>query len=309
MSTIEVDGTGPETGGGLELIGDLAKSRRAQVEEQSKRPVPAFIESVEHAEVAYVFNPTSLPFREMDPQAFIGHVNEAYSAQLTPLDIGPLLKTMSREEVLQLTEGELLRRLLRTNASQLSFEQGRFPLRNEYTVIRSIELNWESIIVRVAGISDIAEAIVSELAEFMWRAAGVKKNWADIARGAMLVGYGTSTRIQLPVPAETLMNPKLYSFLQGNLVGGKNYARSLGRVRPQSTPEEGQIAAVATFDELHLQIDKFNMRTGASEEAPIRFLVTSRSDFGTGRLLATTNMKYEAHVSFLADLFAALESE
>jgi hypothetical protein len=294
--------------GGLSLIGDLARSRREKAQQESDKPRPAFVEAVEQSEVLYIFDPLAIPSQVLEPSVFVDFIAKAYGSKLEPLNIAPLLDKMSREEVMKLDEEGVILELVRRGVGELAFGYGKFPLRNDFVVIRKIAVNSESILANIVGVTSVAETIAAEVGEFLWRAAGVTKQWPEIAKRIKITGYGTATRVKLDFPTERLLNPKLVQYVRDNLTEGQNIGSRFGRIRKDLTVDS-RIAAVASLDELHLKVDRFDLTTGATESNAIRFSVTARNDYGVGRLLVTSPMAYAQHEEFLKQLFGVIRDE
>lgn len=286
---------------------DLARKRRESVEKEAQAPKPSFVTGVEHSEVVYNFHPAALPFVDVDPTVLSEQLKADYDLTLGRTDFSPLLKSIAREQLLQMDEAEILRRLVRSRDTILQFEGGRFPLRNDFVPIRSVDVSWESILVRVGGVSRVAEVVAGEVIETMWRLAGAQKRWQDIQEHIQMIGYGTTTRVQLPFLAEKLMNPLLTRAFKDSLSTGSEYVREMGRVRRGNDGVE--TIAVSTLDELHVEVSKFDPATGTNSQNLVRFSVIAKSDHGTGRLSISSHLPYELHIRWLSELFDALSDD
>ena len=189
--------------------------------------------------------------------------------------------------------------------ASLAWTDGRFPLRDDFVPIRSVKLTWEAIQVNVAGVSQIAEVIAKEVIELVWQLAGSKKKFADVEKFLQVVGYGTRTRLNLGYGPECLLNPQVMKFLDSNLAEGPRFAASMGRV-PVSASKSGQVSAAAALDDLTIFINKFDSSSGYTDDSELRFSITARSDYKSGRLAVTSTLPYEKHVELLSGLFKAV---
>jgi hypothetical protein len=90
-----------------------------------------------------------------------------YSLQFEPPDFGPFRPDSISDEEL----GSRL--MLALEDRTLNFKNGRFQKsRNDFDVIRSVMVNYESISVSVEGISEIASLVVADVAEIIWASTG-----------------------------------------------------------------------------------------------------------------------------------------
>jgi hypothetical protein len=286
-------------------ISEFAQKRRAEAEAESARPKPDFIQSVDQSEVVFTLSPAGIPFRQTRLAELNASLQTMYGLQVVGPDFSPLLKTMSRDQLAAMDEAELYGRLMRANDTRLRWEEGRFPLRDDYVAIQSVNLNYESVHVVVRGVSQIADVIVKEIIEKVWELAGSKKKFSDVEPLVQLVAYGTRTRLSLGYGPECLLNPRLLKYLDDSVTSGNGFATAMGRTRANADGPD-PVFAIAALDDLQIVIRKFNQANGYSEDAKIGFSVTAQSDFRTGRLLASTGLPYEQHVALLSSLFTAV---
>jgi hypothetical protein len=289
-----------------DAIGELARARRERVVEASAAPQPEWLESIQAGEITYTFRPSALPFRQMDPQAFIHALKDAYRLTVDRLDLSPLLEQITIQELGHLDEREVLDHLVRAPRGSLRLSTGKFAQRSEFYPIKFVTVDFESISVQIAGPTVIAETIARDVAEMMWAAVGVTKQWPAIEPALMLIAYGTTTRVLLPDNSNLLLNPGLRNFLETSLNQGPTFARDFaGKPAPSGEPR-GAIHAVPCFDSLSIRIGVLNLATGYDAEASLDFDVSATSDHGSGRVMVTSQLPYERHVALLDKLVQAL---
>jgi hypothetical protein len=292
--------------GVLDAIGELAKARRERVIEAIPASRPAWLESIEAGEIAYYLRIPALPINQIDPQLFIEALRDAYGLVLGKLDLSPLLARMTREELGGLAERDILDQIVRTPRGQLKLTNGRFSQRNDFYAINFVRLSFEAVMVQVSGPTVIAETVARDVAEMVWAAVGVTKQWPAIEPDLMLIRYGTSTRIDLPGGSHRLLNPALWKFLQDNLDQSSVFATDLAGVPQVPGRPPSRVVAVPSFDSLEVRIGILNMATGHDTSASLKFQVTARSDHGSGRVLVTSQLPYEQHIELLGQLLAGL---
>jgi hypothetical protein len=288
-----------------DAIGELARARRERVIEAVLTTQPPWLESIEVSEITYFFRVPSIPFRQMDPQAFIEALRDAYGLILGKLDPSPLLREMPREELARLSDREIFERLVRAGGA-ITLTNGKFTQRNDFYAINFVRVNYESVMVQVGGPTIVAAIVAQDVAETIWAAVGVNKQWPAIEPGLMLIGYGTSTSVSLPAGSHFLLNPKLWNFLNGNLNEGLAFARDLrAKPAPGGAPPV-RIIGVPSFESLDIRIGILNLITGYDSPASLKFRVATVGERGGGRVLVTSQLAYERHLELLGRLFDSL---
>lgn len=300
-----------ERRGSVDLLGELAKKRRREVQEESIRPQPAFLESIELSRSMYWFRPVVIPLGQVDPAVFLNYISHSYGSMLDPPDRGRLFGILSKEEILAASDEEILGKILtRTDRKNFSFSGGKFPLKmkTDFVPIRSIDINFECISVEVAGITQVATTIVEEVFQLLAAAAGSDKKADDAAQLRTLAAYGTATRISLPFAFERFVNDKINGFIHDQFLNGRNFAARTRTLSRKNNFEPTDVYAVITLDDFILQVNTQDKRTGANESSKVRFTVTAKDDYGTGSVLVSSTMKYDDHIKCLELLIESLEN-
>lgn len=296
----------PEPAEISDAIGELARARRERVLPALPQTLPPWLEQTEKGEALYTFRPVALPYRLMDPHAFVEALRDAFGLVLGKLDLAPLLATISREELVRLNERDLLGHLTRSIGGRLTFTTGRFAQRDEFYAIPFVWVNFERIHVQVTGPTVVAETVARDIAEMMWAAVGVTKQWPAIEPRLINVKLGTATRITLPAGADSLLNPRLWKFLQDNLNDETKFARDFGAIPAPGRGEQSKVVAVPNVDNIIISIGVLDLISGYQEDASLTFDVTARSDHGRGRVLVSSDLGYERHMELLGHLIDSL---
>ncbi|WP_232666263.1 hypothetical protein [Pseudonocardia sp. TRM90224] len=291
------------SGGDVDLLGELAHRRRQVVQEESARPNPDFLESIEGSRASYYFRPVALPLAQVDVPLLLRLVEESYGSILSSPDRGLLHSLVSREELFSASDEEALKLILRlTDRKQFALTGGKFPLqlRTDFVPIRSIVVNYECVSVEVAqGSTPVAAKIVEEVYQMLCISAGTNKRSDEIALLPTLIRYSTSTRVSLPFPAEHLMSERLSTFINDHIIGGETFAgrtRSMSRKNNFDAPD---VASVVTFDDLIITISTFDLRTGSGESHDIRFSVTSIDDHGMANIRIDSPFSFDDHIRLI----------
>lgn len=201
-----------------DAISRIAEQRRREAQPVLEQKLPEWVLETARTEVMYTFSPRMLPLQHASFPMLLKMLQEKYSLKFEPPDFGAFRPDMSDDEL-----GAKL--LVNLGDKAIQFGNGRFQKsRNDFDVIRSVTLNYETIQVAVEGISEIANLIVADVAEMIWASTGVQKGWDEIKKGIQLIGYGTATLIDLGFPCEDFLNPKLTAFIKSQMIDGKKYA-------------------------------------------------------------------------------------
>ncbi len=293
---------------GLEDLGEFARERRRAAAQATERARPSFVEFVDYSEVMYTFTPpaTALPLAQADSTTLAESIHRMYQSAPKLSDLSPLMEKHSKEEIMNMSENAMLAAILKSRSPSIVFEGGVFPLKNDFVAIHSIDVSFESVLVRAAGPSQVAEAIIVEFVEMLWKAAGVDKRWEHLSKSLVSTAYGTSTRVDLGLSVESLLSPAFRTFIQDDVVGGKNYAKFMGRQRVRNSSNPQPVSTMAALDELHMAVNTFDLSTGQHMANTVRFSVMAGSDYGTGRVRVSSTMHYDRHVEFLTDLINRL---
>ena len=286
----------------IELLGNLAQKRRQEVQEESVRPQPSFLESIDRSMTMYYFRRRVLPLAQLDTDNFLAFVKGNYGCILDSPDRSQLRNKVSTEELLSLSDEEILQRILvQTDSKAFSLSGGKFPLKmkTDFVPILSISVNFEYIAAEVAGITQVATTIVEEIFQLLSAAAGSDKRADDAAELRIVARYGTATRVALPFPAEHLMSDELNGFIRNRLLDGEKLAARTRPLTRKNNFSPADVSAVVTFDDLTLTAHTQDKQTGHGESHDLRFSVTARSDHGAGNILVSSTMNYDDHIRLL----------
>jgi hypothetical protein len=288
-----------------DALSAIARERRAKAEQESNRVKPSIIESVIESSVIYTFDTAAIPWGQFDILALTSQLEDMYKTHLSEgLDFSPLLKNSDARQLHEMDPDTRLQRLALSSDAVITWSSGRFPTsRGDFVKIVTIMINYETILVAVGGQSTVAEVVAQEVLEAIWLAAGVKKKWSELEKLALLTGYGTQTRIKTPVAFESSINTAFIDYLRNNMVDGEKFAYAMGR---QASDRDGKMHASVALDTLKLRISIFNEVTGKSSTENVEFEVTRNNDYGKGKLVARSELPYDAHEKLVLGLFGTI---
>jgi hypothetical protein len=165
--------------------------------------------------------------------------------------------------------------------------------------------------VVVAGESDIAELIVSEVVELFWSTTGFKKRWETLQSHVRLKSYATLTKVDLGVPLEQFLNPSLDEFMRNKVVGGTdNYGLHMSaRSYRDNFGLSKNKAMTYTVDNVDLLVHIFDTGNGRSEQLRFNFRARTADEQGYGIFGVYSELPYEQHVACLSELKAGMTAD
>jgi hypothetical protein len=293
-------------------LAEEAQRRREEAQKEAQRENPDFILDVEQSEVLYTVPPRLLPLRYVDYGRLSRQLGEKWGLAIdsSGTRYDTLLVSHSREQIASMTEDEMMHSLLRSEQPDIMFRSGKYAVSDlDFVPIRLVRLNFESVLVSVAGVSRIAEAVAEEVFETISASAGAARSWRTIEPFVQRAGYATRTKVQLGVPFEAMLGPATQTFLKEEMVAGPNYASHLGLYYSHNgLGPAPQAMTTYALDDLVLHFAWFDPQTGTSAHSDIRFSVTSKGDFRSGIVSVSSELRYDIHVECLRRLTAALRA-
>lgn len=287
----------------LEGISSLAAERRREAQPALDNPLPPWLLEVIQTEVVYTINPRVFPLRVAAFGALTDLLKEKYSLRFAR----PRGAMYGRSDV---SDQDVAAALIQSN-ERVRFENGRFMRTAiDFSVIRSVNFDFETIHVVVEGVSKIAELVIADVAEMVWAAAGAQKKWDDIHAGVQLIGYATSTLVDLGISFETFLSPAVRGFCDDHLLEGERYSLETGRrsARHQFGVSP-TLKAIWALDEVTLRVFLFDQMTGRSESTRIDVGVVSRDSMGTGRVRVYSELPFNMHLECVDALRSSLGSK
>lgn len=308
------DGSGGDDATAVQLVSQLAQQqaqqRHADAQREARREHPEFVLDIDVSEVIYTMPPRVLPLQHIDFERLTTQLYDKWGLVPDPsnLKLDAFLESRSLEEVAAMRKLELMQQLVRSNDPNVAFSSGKYPVSDfEFVPVLSVRLNFESVIVKVAGVSRVAEVVAAEAVEAVWAAAGAARPWSAIEPHLQRVGYATGTRIDLGTPFEALLSAPTRTFLDEQMIAGPRYAAHMGHyhARPTLGPRPNAVCTYA-LDEVILRVSWFDPETGLNSTTNMKFTVTSKADYRSGIVRVWSELPYDIHVACLTGLIAAI---
>lgn len=284
-----------------DLISEFAAKRSAIVESESAKAPPDYLESIDGATVDYNLRSVALPLAQVDVLTFLESMAEGYGTTLSPVAPGELIRQLPADKLYQMSQADLLSLVFkRDSVKQVVFEGGRFPLKFDFVPIRSIAVNWNSIHVSVEGSTRIAENVAQEVLQLIWAAAGSRRGWDDLAVHQVAVGYGTQTRIRLPLEFNKLLGTELQSLIDDHLLANENFAASMRPLeKANSFSATRRVASVVSLSALSFRIDTMDLQNGVAHGGALSFHVPTRADVSSGTIAVSSALGFDDHMRLI----------
>lgn len=282
-------------------LSKIAEQRREQVRKDiQKEGLSDFIVSIHQSEVVYTLEPSSLPFKYADLDIFADTLNKLYS-----LNFQKQKKEEEENPLAALLGGQ-------KQMNVLTFESGRFKTQEsgDFIPIPTLRLTSEAIHVVLQGPSNAAKAILADVVEALWQSTGMPKSWSSLEKSLQLVSYGTGTKVNLGIPLEKLIHPKLAKYLEDSWTKSGGFAEKMAHQSSINNFESPKGLSVGyAVDDLNFIFNIFDPVTGDSTRAKLQFRVTAKHEYGKGIFLVVSELPFELHVKALAELQKCLNKE
>jgi hypothetical protein len=308
------DGAEGKDATAVQLVSQLAtqqaQERHAEAQREAQREHPDFVLDIDVSEVIYTMPPRVLPLQHIDLNRLTTLLHEKWGLLPDPsnLKLDSFLESRSLEEVAAIRTSELMERVVRSTDPNVAFTSGKYPVSDfEFVPVLSVRLNFESVIVKVAGVSRVAEVVAAEAVEAVWAAAGAARPWSAVEPHVQRVGYATGTRVDLGAPFEALLSGPTRAFLDEQMIAGPRYAAHMGHYHalPTLGPRPNAVCTYA-LDEVILRVSWFDPETGLNSTTNMKFTVTSKADYRSGIVRVWSELPYDVHVACLAGLISAI---
>lgn len=283
-----------------ELLREISQERRERVVDAVEgEETPDFLIKVSQTEILYTIDPVALPFKLVNFDDFSKQLNDLYS--LTT-DRGN--KVEETDDPISVITGQ------RPKANRIRFINGKFELSNrDFIEIQSLNFTHELVHVVLKGPSTIADVIIADAVEALWKCSGASKKWEDISKSVQLKDYGTTTKVRLGVKLEEFLAPKLWEFIDNECLKGSSYAiHSAPKSYLNNFNAPEKIFANCVVDDINLLFNVFDTETGTSNKTSLKFSVVSNSEYGAGVYGVTSELPYELHIEMLKKLQQQLTS-
>ena len=288
-----------------------AKRRDEITQREAQREQPAYILDVEQSEVGYTIPPRFLPLSHVDYAAFTALMQERWALvpDLSHVRIDPTaLTNVSPEDV----EQQVFKHLAKGGRGNIEFGSGRYAISpTEFVPIVRVSINYESVLVGVAGIGRVAEAVAQDVYEALCASAGVSRSWSEVQKEVQQVGYGTRTRVDLGSTDafEKMLSPAVRSFIDTRMLNGERYAAHSGTYHRRDALKAPANAVLSVaLDDIVFRLARFNPETGMAIQTDLRLTVTSRGDYHSGIVSVISELPYEIHVQWVGELIELVGS-
>lgn len=294
----------------VDALGRIQKEereRREKLEYKIGAGLPHFIRSINSTEAMVTIDPKLLPYKKVNGQQLADEITQKYQLVLETPDIVNQLIRVNAPNI-PTDMGGRIELAMEQDSVSVEFVQGRFPTGGpDFVDINSLSFGSESIQANVSGLTDVAETLIAEAFEALWRASGAFKSWSskDVSERIQMKTFATNTKTDFKKDLTSLFDESVRYYLQSsaNNLGPHMIGLSTHNGFGPST----QVKTVLTLDELHFRASTFNLLTGRSQIALLRFSVRTRDEQGRGIIDVMSQLPFDKHVEFLSGLIEALK--
>lgn len=288
----------------IEAIAKIAEKRRNEIRQNVEAAtVPDYLIDVQQTEASYVLDPKALPYEYVDLEKLDDSLKKLYGLQRA--------KALSFN---QDSADDPLQQLLGPSAEtqdNLRYTKGKFPLsKKDFIPIRDVVLTRERVHIVLKGDSSISDALVADVVESLWLAAGISKSWDTIRKALQLTAFGTATKLRLPVPMESFIDPRMLSFVEKDCLDGQKFAHKMGLIAAEGVQHRNQrLHCSFAVDDIRLRFSIFDAVSGLSESSQLTFTVGAKNEYGTGIYTVISELKYDLHMKAVSKLLEHMQTK
>ena len=239
-----------------------------------------------------------MPYRKVDGHKLASVLSERYGLSLvTPNFLQQLEKVQARPST---EEGGFVNLVMQRESPSLEFTGGRFPTgRASFIDIINLSFNEEIILAEVGGLTEVAETLIAETFEAIWRASGAARSWQskEVQDNVQMKSFGTHTKVNLGFSPMKLFSKNIEEYLRESI---KEYGPSMIAVsKYDNFAPSHNVHAVLSLDELHFRVNVFNVVTGRAQSSIVRFSIVTKDEQGRGIIDVTSELPFDRHVAFI----------
>lgn len=286
---------------------DLRKEVERSIAKMEKAPVR---QEVRTAKVVMNIHPDAIPRTTLNPSKLIEGVAKLFGSRFDPSELMKLIPTgVSRD---QLSHASLLQMALDADKN-INFIGGtiRFPDLGRVTQIERVGFGQQVLIAVVVGTTNEAVLVAKQLCLEIWKAAGIERNWSEIASFVERQSFTTTTVVDLGFPLSKLLDPRFSNFFQNELIAPEGLGRQMGiqeadPARQKQTAKD--LMLIPYCRGIHLQVAVIDSVSGRAEDTDLQFMIYSRTEANRSRALISSELTSEKHAELVQRVVAVLST-
>lgn len=261
-----------------------------------------------NARVNINIHPNALPRASVNPTRLLEGVGKLFGSRLNSEDLlRQLPDNIPRESINPVS---LVQMAFETDRP-LRFKGGlvRFPDIGRITSIEELGIMREYVYATVTGTSDEALYVAKQLALEVWKAAGLERQWSDLAQYVERQSFDTSTIVDLGFPLSKFLNPKIVALLTSDLIDTNGLAREMGAL-PTDPVRKKRILdtrnIVPHCRDIGLRFVINDTVSGFSEEIAMGFVIYSTYEANRSRVIVSSELPSDKHGQLVVKFVTAL---
>lgn len=160
----------------------------------------------------------------------------------------------------------------------------------------------QTLFATVSGTTKQAEFICKKLLELLWNAVGRDRRWAELNEYVNLVGYETSSKVDLGINGKQLFSSKFQEFLANDIGGSDGFGVKMGDLGQSTRIESADLIVVSSCKMVQIEIGIFDSISGKHEACSIEFIPDTTFDYNRTIFKAQSELPYDQHVRMLEKL-------
>jgi hypothetical protein len=286
-------------------VEDLRKEVERSIEKMARANI---LQEPRNAKVVWNIHPDAIPRNTINAQRLIDGVTKLFGSRFDPSELMKLIpQGVSRDS---LSASSLIQMAI--DAERLvTFVGGivKFPDLGRITPIDRLTFGQQTIAATVVGTTDEASLIAKQLCLELWRAAGQDRSWNELSAYVERQTFTTATAVDFGFPLSRLLDPRLSSFLAGELVGESDLGRLMGIQEADSKRQAlgmKEKILIPYCHQIRLKVAVIDSVSGRAEDADLDFMIYARTEANRGRVLVQSELPSDKHAELVQRVVALL---
>jgi len=297
----------------LKALEKEAERRRKEATDKANVPLPSPIKEIVSTSVTYTVDPRILPFSLVDGKRLTEVLNDKFRLTFKLPEVNAEAMRMLGLESQNLTEESLLRVVLKAANPQLLFENGRYPTGpSSFVPIEYIAFTRENIIVRVSGVTEVAEVVAADSFGALWESTGALQNWdsPDVQGKVQMISFSTTTKVDVGTGVRSFLNPALCSYLDSNVNEGAKLASKMNTYsRYDGFKPSDSMMGSWSFEEMYINVHSFDSTTGLAETSKLHIDTQTKDERGRGMINLSSSLPFDDHVKMVEEIVNGLKEQ
>ncbi|HUR51330.1 MAG TPA: hypothetical protein VMZ11_04325 [Mycobacteriales bacterium] len=259
----------------------------------------------EFARVSFNLWPSLIPRESVDPAVLTRLVAQEFGSVL---DRAALFRGVPADVRGNITLEAALAHALSSDDDNVFFQGGYLatPDSNRVTPVVQLGFGEQNLVATVAGRSDEAEYVCKRLAILISQSANVKRVWSDFENHVELIGYTTSSVVDLGFSMRKMLSEGLRQFIADTLEGG--LGQRMGGWSKDDVAEQDKRHVVAGVRNLEFTVSVTDPVSGQNRTCMFELLSHTKSDLNRSRVKVLSELRSSDHEALVDFLISSVDS-